>query len=279
MSTLWSGFKAAWSRSHGNLTIWTALAGIKRCVEAGNTPKNALAGWAHCGWVPGECLQRQVVLSERAAELFHSKKGQPLQPMKSQASSALSLVAEVAPAKRKCTRANCKGTVTVTDKYCPHCGNENQHFDNKAHQAYYGARSGWYRQEDEPQVSAETPAEKELAGGIGDLFKTLRKRQVHAAPEGATAPANPATRPLCMLQQLLQPLRLCLLRPHLQREVPRWKRKWKNQQPKKQRPLLMPKQWNLTLGTQTTSKHTFCITFMLANMTVSDLWPSFLSKR
>lgn len=193
MSTLWSGFKAAWSRSHGNLTIWTALAGIKRCVEAGNTPKNALAGWAHCGWVPGECLQRQVVLSERAAELFHSKKGQPLQPMKSQASSALSLVAEVAPAKRKCTRANCKGTVTVTDKYCPHCGNENQHFDNKAHQAYYGARSGWYRQEDEPQVSAETPAEKELAGGIGDLFKTLRKRQVQAAPEGATAPANPAT--------------------------------------------------------------------------------------
>ncbi len=64
MSTRWSEFKQAWSRREKDMNIFVALAGIRRCVSEGLSEKNCKAGWARCGFVAGERIQRDIVLRD-----------------------------------------------------------------------------------------------------------------------------------------------------------------------------------------------------------------------
>ncbi|CAK9017252.1 DDE-1 domain-containing protein [Durusdinium trenchii] len=184
MSKLWSGFKAAWVRQHGSLNIHHALAGIRRCVIEGLSETQARAGWAQCGWTPGERIQRFKVLNERATELFHCKDSWCAPTPQSKISSALSIVEKVSPQKKSCSADGRKAKVSVVDKFCGQCGAANSNYESKTAELYKAKRSGWLKPPQLLEVAAENATEKQLAVGVGELFKKLRSKDKGQADSG-----------------------------------------------------------------------------------------------
>ncbi|CAK8991027.1 DDE-1 domain-containing protein, partial [Durusdinium trenchii] len=149
-----------------------------RIVAEALSSQNALAGWARCGIIPGELMQKKVVLEERFAELFTSKKsgaGSLSAPQTSTA-NALSLVSKISPQKKTRGKHSCKCMVAVTMRFCPECGSENAHYDAKVAQLFKsGRRPGWHKPPEAEPLLPETEEEKKLARGVGDLLSRLRK--------------------------------------------------------------------------------------------------------
>ena len=179
MGRRWGAFKKSWAQRRGrDMNIWEACAGIRRIVAEALSAPNRLAGWEHCGFVPGLCLQRQKVLEDRFAEVFQSKRsgagnvGSP----KSKAAVALDLLDVVSPSRRRCDVDGCKGMVATTDRFCSKCGAPNSSYDAETAQLFQsGRKAGWHKAA-KVQVVPETEAERQLARGVGDLLDAIRKR-------------------------------------------------------------------------------------------------------
>ena len=77
----------------------------------------------------------------------------------------------------------CQGKVSVADRFCASCGKQNENYNEKEASLREGKRSGWKKAPDWLSVVPETDKEKELAQGVGELFKKLRsnKGQANAA--------------------------------------------------------------------------------------------------
>ena len=77
------------------------------------------------------------------------------------------------------------------------CGKRNENYNEKEASLREGKRSGWKKAPDLLSVVPETNKEKELAQGVGELFKKLRsnKGQANAAASDGAAQGDvaPAT--------------------------------------------------------------------------------------
>ena len=188
--------KAHLARAGRDLNIFMALSLIRRICEEGLNEKNQRAGWARCGFVPGELLQRNVVLKERFEELFSSKKagsGMDEKPS-TKTSAALSLLETVSPKKLACSSSTCSAKVSPADRFCSACGAENSNFDKEiAELNKSGKRSGWYKPPEQPAIVPENPEEERMERGMGDLLARLR-RQKNPEPDAKPKeePSEPA---------------------------------------------------------------------------------------
>ena len=194
MSLRWGTFKAQWSRSGNDLNIFQAIAALRRIVAEALSPQNALAGWARVGVQPNELMQKHVVLEERFSELFTSKKsgGGSLPAPQTSTADALSLVSQISPKKKKCGQNSCKSMVAVTMRFCPECASPNAHFDQaEADMFRSGRRKGWHKppQPEVPQLP-ETPAERRLAQGVGDLLGRLRRGGAAQSEDASAKPSQ-----------------------------------------------------------------------------------------
>jgi hypothetical protein len=73
MSKKWAEFKRAWARQDSTLSIWSALAALRRIVDEGLSAVNARAGWSHVGLQPGSGFLRDKVLVDRFDEILRQK--------------------------------------------------------------------------------------------------------------------------------------------------------------------------------------------------------------
>ena len=141
MSLMWSKFKAEYARQTGSdLSIFVALRALQHIVTAGLSKQNALAGWAHVGFVVGQAINRNKVLVDRFNECFQSKRaGGGLEDSpESKTSGVLDLVARVSP--------GCKALFSVAYKHCPDCGAENPKFEAEALTWFGpGKKPGWVK--------------------------------------------------------------------------------------------------------------------------------------
>ena len=147
MSKQWSAFKQEFSRqSNADLGIFPAIRALNFiCSEALNE-KNSLAGWSHCGIIPGEAVQRNKVLVDRFTECFQSKKagGGLSETPTSKAAGALDLVQKISPKKERCTAPACKNVFSVAFQHCPACGAKNDNFVEKELVLHGGGKKpGW----------------------------------------------------------------------------------------------------------------------------------------
>ncbi|CAJ1410064.1 unnamed protein product [Effrenium voratum] len=197
MSARWAAVKAQLSRQGRDINVFMALSLIRRIVMEGLSEQNQRAGWARCGFVPGELLQRNVVLKERFEELFSSKRagaGFDAKPQ-TKTSAVLGLLAAVSPKKVHCSKAGCSQKVSLADRFCAACGEPNTAFSEEAAELVRsGRRSGWYKPPAPSAVVPENAAEEKMERGMGDLLSKLRKRgsQAQPAESDASAPAPAA---------------------------------------------------------------------------------------
>ncbi|CAJ1443933.1 unnamed protein product [Effrenium voratum] len=200
MSARWAAVKAQLSRQGRDINVFMALSLIRRIVMEGLSEQNQRAGWARCGFVPGELLQRNVVLKERFEELFSSKRagaGFDAKPQ-TKTSAVLGLLAAVSPKKVHCSKAGCSQKVSLADRFCAACGEPNTAFSEEAAELVRsGRRSGWYKPPAPSAVVPENAAEEKMERGMGDLLSKLRKRgsQAQPAESDASAPAPAAQGP------------------------------------------------------------------------------------
>ena len=99
MSRLWSVFKQSWASHRAPLTLFVALRALHVFSQKALAPDKVRASWARVGCYLGKKWDVNVVLVERAAEVFSSTREKSL-PQSVSASSALALLKEVAPAKK-----------------------------------------------------------------------------------------------------------------------------------------------------------------------------------
>ena len=124
------------------------------------------------------------MLNERATELFHCKDSWCAPTPQSKTSSALSIVEKVSPQKKSCSADGCKAKVSVVEKFCGQCGAANSNYESKTAELYKAKRSGWLKPPQLLEVAAENAAEKQLAVGVGELFKKLRSKDKGQADSG-----------------------------------------------------------------------------------------------
>ena len=194
MSKKWAEFKRAWARQDSTLSIWSALAALRRIVDEGLSAVNARAGWSHVGLQPGSGFLRDKVLVDRFDEIFASKRagGGNLQEPKSQAAGALDLLKIVSPKKNRCQNGQCIAQVPETAKFCHECGAENRDYDVSVADLHKpGRKAGWRKPVENVSATPETKGETELAAGVGDLLTTLRKRKPKMTEDGPAETDTP----------------------------------------------------------------------------------------
>lgn len=121
---------------------------LQHRVTAGLSKQNALAGWAHVGFVVGQAINRNKVLVDRFNECFQSKRaGGGLEDSpESKTSGVLDLVARVSPKRERCSAPGCKALFSVAYKHCPDCGAENPKFEAEALTWFGpGKKPGWVK--------------------------------------------------------------------------------------------------------------------------------------
>ena len=197
MSARWAEFKRAWSRQETTLSIFQALAALRRIVGEGLSEANQRAAWSHIGFETGSRILREKILVDRHAELFASKLAGPgdLPEPKSKSSAALDLLKIASPAKKACQADSCNAQIPVTSKFCGDCGAANPHFDATTADLYRpGRKAGWRKVPEGEAIAPQTVEEDRLAAGVGDLLAVLRKKKESQATTKLVGEEEPAAK-------------------------------------------------------------------------------------
>ena len=204
MASRWAAFKSHWIQGGKDLTIFQGLAAIKRIHAEAVSAQNAAAGWARCGFRAGELAQRAVVLEERYTEIFSSQKAGPgnIGQQQTATSNVLGVLQSVSPSKVRCSNEDCKQKVTVADRFCSLCGTPNSKFDQKTYDLFHARRrSGWHKPADYVELQPETPAEQDLAKGIGDLLARIRRSSTASDEKKKELPPKQSGEPVAEVEE------------------------------------------------------------------------------
>ena len=175
MAASWKQFKQDWCKKNEPLSLMVALRAIHEFTKRALSPEMAKASWKRIGCESGMQWNRDMLLVNRAEEVFSARRDAPRLGDAAE-SSALTAFQRVSPSKTKCSKQGCGQFLDTSMRVCWNCAEPNASFDPDSFAIHKrGFRSGW-KQNPEAKLKKVEAKDEKILGQVTDLMKELKSR-------------------------------------------------------------------------------------------------------